>query len=61
LLAALAGALSNRAGVLNFALEGKMLLGAFLGIVAAYWLQNTYLGVLAALSSLLSISVIRWT
>jgi general nucleoside transport system permease protein len=44
LLAALAGSLSNRAGVLNFALEGKMLLGAFLGILAAFWFQNSYLG-----------------
>jgi len=49
LLAALAGALSNRAGVLNFALEGKMLLGAFLGILAAFWFQNSYLGALAAM------------
>jgi len=49
LLAALAGAISNRAGVLNFALEGKMLLGAFLGILAAFWFQNTYLGLLAAM------------
>jgi simple sugar transport system permease protein len=49
LLAALAGAISNRAGVLNFALEGKMLLGAFLGILAAFWFQNTYLGVLTAM------------
>ncbi len=48
LLAALAGALSNQAGVLNFALEGKMLLGAFLGIVSAYWLGSTGLGVCAA-------------
>ena len=49
LLAALGGALSNRAGVLNFALEGKMLLGAFLGILAAFWFQNSYLGALAAM------------
>jgi general nucleoside transport system permease protein len=49
LLAALAGALSNRAGVLNFALEGKMLLGAFLGILAAFWFHNSYLGALAAM------------
>jgi simple sugar transport system permease protein len=46
LLAALAATLSNRAGVFNLALEGKMLLGAFLGILSAYWLGNTYLGVI---------------
>jgi simple sugar transport system permease protein len=49
LLAALAAALSNRAGVLNFALEGKMLLGAFLGILSTYWFGNTYVGVLCAM------------
>jgi len=49
LLAALAGAISNRAGVLNFALEGKMLLGAFLGILAAFWFHNSYLGALTAM------------
>lgn len=48
ILAALGGAICNRAGVLNLALEGKMLLGAFLGILAAYFLKNTYLGVVVA-------------
>ncbi len=45
ILAAIGGALCNRAGVLNFALEGMMLFGAFSGIVAAFLLGNTYLGV----------------
>ncbi|MCJ7625315.1 MAG: ABC transporter permease [Anaerolineaceae bacterium] len=40
ILAALGGAICNRAGVLNLALEGKMLLGAFLGILSAYALQH---------------------
>ena len=40
ILAALGGAICNRAGVLNLALEGKMLLGAFLGILSAYYLQH---------------------
>lgn len=48
LLAALGGALCNRAGVLDLALEGKMLMGAFVGIVAAYFLKNTEAGVLIA-------------
>lgn len=48
ILAAIGGALCNRAGVLNLALEGKMLLGAFVGLLAAYFLGNSYLGVLAA-------------
>ncbi len=49
LLAALGGALCNKAGVLDLALEAKMLLGAFVAILAAYYLHNTYLGVLVAI------------
>lgn len=49
ILAALGGALCNKAGVLNLALESKMLLGAFVGIVAAYYIGNSYLGLLAAM------------
>ena len=49
LLAALGGALCNKSGVLNMALEAKMLMGAFVGIVAAYYLENSYLGLLAAM------------
>ena len=48
ILAAVGGALCNRAGVLNLALEGKMLLGAFLGILAAFFLKSSFLGVLVA-------------
>lgn len=48
ILAAIGGALCNRAGVLNLALEGKMLLGAFLGILAAFFLKSSALGVLVA-------------
>lgn len=47
-LAAIGGALCNRAGVLNLALEGKMLLGAFLGILAAFFLKSSFLGVVVA-------------
>ncbi len=49
LLAAMGGALCNKAGVLDLALEAKMLLGAFVGILAAYFFQNTYLGVLTGM------------
>jgi simple sugar transport system permease protein len=45
ILAALGGALCNRAGVLNLALEGKMLLGAFVGIVVAFFVGSTYVGI----------------
>lgn len=36
ILGALAALLASRAGVLNLAIEGKMLLGAFLGVVVLY-------------------------
>jgi ABC-type uncharacterized transport system permease subunit len=48
ILAAIGGAFCNRAGVLNLALEGMMLLGAFLGILSAFFLKSTWLGVLVA-------------
>src|SRR5512146_3248330 len=51
LLAAMGGALCNKAGILDLALEAKMLLGAFVGILAAYFLHNTYLGVLVGMAA----------
>jgi simple sugar transport system permease protein len=48
MLAAIGGALCNRAGVLDLALEGKMLMGAFIGILAAFFLKSTYAGVIMA-------------
>jgi general nucleoside transport system permease protein len=48
-LAALGGALSSKTGVLNLALESKMLMGAFVGIIASYYFGNSYLGVLVAM------------
>lgn len=48
ILSALGGAICHRAGVLNLALEGKMLLGSFIGILAAFYLGSTYAGVLVA-------------
>lgn len=49
LLAALGGALCNQAGILNLALESKMLLGAFVGILAAFYVGNSYVGLLVAM------------
>jgi len=49
LLAALGATICNRAGILNFSLEGKMLLGSFIGILATYWLGNSALGLVAAM------------
>ena len=39
-LAALGAAMCNKAGVLNLAIDGKMLIGAFTGIVATYFFRN---------------------
>jgi ABC-type uncharacterized transport system permease subunit len=50
LLASFGGLLSERAGVINIALEGQMLLGAFAGVAAAWWTHSALLGLLAALA-----------
>ncbi|MCG8423510.1 MAG: ABC transporter permease [Proteobacteria bacterium] len=48
LLAAQGGALCQRAGVFNIALEGKMLGAAFAAVAASYATQSAVIGVLAA-------------
>ncbi|WP_051172571.1 ABC transporter permease [Microbacterium indicum] len=48
LFAAIASMLSARAGVLNLAIESKVLAGAFTGILVAAVTGNTLLGVVAA-------------
>ena len=44
LFAALGGLLSERAGVVNIALEGMMLIGAFSAAAGAIWLGDPFLG-----------------
>lgn len=46
MLTALGEAISERAGVLNLGLEGMMLVGAYLGFIAAYYGHSTWLGYL---------------
>ncbi len=49
--AALGGLLSERAGVINIALEGKMLAGAFTGVAVTWWSGSNVLGLFAALAA----------
>ncbi len=46
--AAMGGLLSERSGVMNIALEGLMLSGAFAAVVGTYYLENAWLGLLVA-------------
>ncbi len=48
LLAALAGALCERAGVFNIALEGQLLVGAFAAVVGSWFTHSPLAGVLIA-------------
>ncbi len=49
--AALGGLYSERSGVLNIALEGMLLTGAFTSAVATFYTHNVWFGVLAAFIS----------
>jgi len=51
IFAALGGMFSERSGVINIALEGLMLAGAFTAAVATYELKNPYLGFLCGLAA----------
>ncbi|MBX3070495.1 MAG: ABC transporter permease [Thermomicrobiales bacterium] len=47
--AAMGGLLSERSGIMNIALEGLMLSGAFAAVVGTYYLHNPWWGLLVAL------------
>ena len=48
--AAMAGIFAERSGVIDFSLEGKMLMAAFVAAVGSYYLGNPWLGLLLAIS-----------
>ena len=66
IFAALGGLFSERSGVINIALEGLMLAGAFTAAVATYELHNPFLGMFcgilagAALAYIYAISCIKF-
>ena len=66
IFAALGGMFSERAGVINIALEGLMLTGAFTAAVATYELHNPYLGFLCGIAAgavvalIFAVAVIRF-
>jgi simple sugar transport system permease protein len=51
IFAALGGMFSERSGIINIALEGLMLAGAFTAAVATYELSNPYLGLLCGMAA----------
>lgn len=51
IFAALGGMFSERSGVINIALEGLMLAGAFTAAVATFELSNPYLGLLCGMAA----------
>ena len=59
LLACLAGLYSERAGIFDIGLEGKMLMAAFFSAAVAYTTGNVWLGLLAGIASSLVLSGIR--
>jgi simple sugar transport system permease protein len=59
LFAALGGVLSERVGIVNIALEGMLLAGAFAAMAAASATGNPWLGVLAAAATGLAVGLLH--
>ena len=59
LLACLAGLFSERAGIFDIGLEGKMLAAAFLSAAIAYITGSAWLGLLAGIGASISLSIIH--
>ena len=59
LFTALAGLFSERAGIFDIGLEGKMLVSAFGSACVAYWSGNAWLGLLAGIAISIVFSLIH--
>ncbi|MDM7255542.1 MAG: ABC transporter permease [Paracoccus sp. (in: a-proteobacteria)] len=59
LLACLAGLYSERAGVFDIGLEGKMLMAAFTAAAVAFATQNAWLGLLAGIGASVALSLLH--
>ena len=59
LLACLAGLFSERSGIFDIGLEGKMLVAAFLSAAVAYMTGNAWLGLLAGIAGSMVFSMIH--
>ncbi|MEN3810220.1 ABC transporter permease, partial [Chromobacterium piscinae] len=58
-LAALAGMFSERSGVVDISLEGKMLAAAFASAAAAYVTHNPWIGLLAGMMAAVSLAMVH--
>ena len=58
-LAAIGGTICERSGVVNIALEGIMLVGAFFGVVVTLATGNVWIGVLGAVAAGVALSAIH--
>lgn len=60
ILAALGGFASERSGVINLALEGKMLVAACVTSLTSVALNNGFLGVLCGIAAAILLSLLHW-
>jgi general nucleoside transport system permease protein len=58
-LAAIGGTICERSGVVNIALEGMMLFGAFMGVVGTMFTGSPWIGLLVAVLSGMSLAAIH--
>ena len=58
-LAAVGGVMSERAGVINFALEGMMLSGAFAAVYTSHETGNPWLGLAAAVLAGMAVGLLH--